>query len=703
MKNINIKFNSIFFYIVILFKILLINPSSSFSKTFSEDESNTTDLKSEILLSKTNNIFINKKDDFSGKNYLFKLANNFQTFITYLPNNLNKINIESDFQSQENNVFKAEGNVSIDLDGKQLRADKFIYNKTDGELTLIGNILFIKGDQYFEATKIYYDFNEDIGYIENIYGQIDTKTFNLDLGIEINSNEENILDKEISNLKTVENDSFGIVNDNSSIKNFDLSIPEINKWRFKSKKVIIKPNLLESKRIFFTNDAYNEPQFFVESYNFLGNYDDEEIKFTSKNTWINFDNKLKLPIGKSSFINGKDFVSRWGFGYDMDEKDGFFIRRGFDTKNLFGDFTLDINSYFLVQRSIKGDTKGFHHQGKEISGNEITYQNDLTDLIGIDTKLKGKIKDWEIDFKSSNNSIDPNKLRESSRLKINLKKSIDLNQNNKDINLNQDFYESSFLNFILSSSYREKISKGFSGEEEIYWGNSFSVENKNSKLFKNSNLNYSLLYELGNFNAKSRDKEELNNLSRNLLLGELSHDIYLWRKKGLMKSISKDYKYSPKVISEGLIWKNILKSGLFLYSNDQSQKIISFSAGPELTTGSLRSKFFDFTKFSSIATYTLKEDKSPFAFDDVNDSFRVKFNLEQQLYGPLVLSLESYLNLNNKDKDYGSFKESVFGLDFKRRAYNVGFFYKPTTKSIGIKFNIFNFDYSGFAPSFRKK
>ena len=703
MKNINIKFNSIFLYIALFFKILLLHPTSSYSKTFPKDEYKTSDANSEILVSKTNNILLNKKHNSLEKNQLFKLANYFQTFITYLPNNLNKINIESDFQSQENNEFKAVGNVSIDLDGKQLRADKFIYNKTNGELTLIGNIFFNRGNQYFKATKIYYNLNDDNGYIENIYGQIDTKTFNLDLGVEINSNEQNFLDKEINNIKTVNNDSFGIVNDNSSIKNFNLSIPEINKWRFKSKKVIIKPNLLISKRIFFTNDVYNEPQIFVESYNFLGKYNDEKIEFTSKNTWINFDNKIKFPIGKSSFINGKDFVSRWGLGYDMDEKDGFFIRRGFDTKKIFGNFNLDINSYFLVQRSIKGETKTFNHQGKEISGNEITYQNDLTDLIGIDTKLKGKIKDLEIDFKSSNNSIDPNKLRESSRLKLNLKKSIDLNQNNKDINLNQDFYESSFLNFILTSSYREKISKGFSGEEEIYWGNSFSVENKNSKLFKNSNLNYSLLYELGNFNAKSRDKEELNNLSRNLLLGELSHDIYLWRKKGLMKSISKDYKYSPKVISEGLIWKNILNSGLFLYSNDQSQKIISFSAGPELTTGSLRSKFFDFTKFSSIATYTLKEGKSPFEFDDVNDSFRVKFNLEQQLYGPLVLSLESYLNLNNKDKDYGSFKESVFGLDFKRRAYNVGFFYKPTSKSVGIKFNIFNFDYSGFAPSFRKK
>ena len=98
--------------------------------------------------------------------------------------------------------------------------------------------------------------------------------------------------------------------------------------------------------------------------------------------------------------------------------------------------------------------------------------------------------------------------------------------------------------------------------------------------------------------------------------------------------------------------------------------------------------------------YTFKDGKSPFAFDDINDSFRIKFNLEQQLYGPLVFNSETYLNLDSKDKDYGYFKETTLGFDIKRRAYKMGFFYKPNSKIIGIRFNIFNFDYSGFAPKF---
>ena len=55
-----------------------------------------------------------------------------------------------------------------------------------------------------------------------------------------------------------------------------------------------------------------------------------------------------------------------------------------------------------------------------------------------------------------------------------------------------------------------------------------------------------------------------------------------------------------------------------------------------------------------------------------------------------------------KIKEYGFLKESTFRLDLSRRAYKIGFLYKPTSESIGIKFNIINFDYAGIASRFEK-
>ena len=70
------------------------------------------------------------------------------------------------------------------------------------------------------------------------------------------------------------------------------------------------------------------------------------------------------------------------------------------------------------------------------------------------------------------------------------------------------------------------------------------------------------------------------------------------------------------------------------------------------------------------------------------------------MYGPLVLNLGSYLNLDINDKDHGSFVESKFGLNFERRAYKVSIYYKPDAKSLGINFDIFNFNYDGIGKSF---
>ena len=640
-------------------------------------------LKEEL---KNNNILDNNKYiDKSDRSELFLLFNYFQHFIANLPSNLNVIDIESDIQSRRGTQFIAEGNVTINFKGRQLKADKFIYDRKGKKVNLIGKILFKKGSQYFEATEIYYNLKNETGYIENIYGLINPNKFNDDLGLKINSKSNNTFERKINNLETFNNDSFGIENINNSIKNFNLNIPEINTWRFKSTKIIIEPNIIKSNEIFFTNDAYNEPQFFVESYNFKGEIKDKKIKFVSKNTWLNFDDKFKLPIGKSSFINSQDII-RWGFGYNKEEKDGFFIKRGFDKKQIFGNNSLKINSYFLVQRGLKGETTLFDKYGNS------TYKkkNNFLDLFALDTKLNGKLKNWDLNLSLSNNSLDLNKIKDSSRIKLNLKKSFELNENNRNLNIK------------FSSSYREKINRGFSGEEEIYRSNTFSIENKNIKKFKNQSIYFSTIYELGNFHSKSSEKEELIDLFRNLFIGEVSQDIEVWNKKDLRRSISKDYKYTPRVIAEGIKWKNSIKSALFLYSNNESQKVILLSSGPEFTFGSLKNNLFDYTKLTTKAEYLLKEGTSPFAFDNVDDGIRIKFNLAQQLFGPIVLNTESYLNLDVKDNDYGKFKESKFGFEIKRRAYNIGLFYKPSSKELGIKFNIVNFGYSGLPPKFKK-
>ena len=109
----------------------------------------------------------------------------------------------------------------------------------------------------------------------------------------------------------------------------------------------------------------------------------------------------------------------------------------------------------------------------------------------------------------------------------------------------------------------------------------------------------------------------------------------------------------------------------------------------------LRKNSLTILKVSTDYNYVLKSGESPFSFDDIADDPRINFNLQQQIFGPLLFSFDTSLNLNN-----GSYTNVNYGLDFNRRAYSIGAFYNSSDESLGIRFNIFNFDYSGLSEKF---
>ena len=56
----------------------------------------------------------------------------------------------------------------------------FQYDLQNKLLTVVGNVIFKKGEQYFEASKLIYNLKEDTGHINDVYGLLDSKTFSED-------------------------------------------------------------------------------------------------------------------------------------------------------------------------------------------------------------------------------------------------------------------------------------------------------------------------------------------------------------------------------------------------------------------------------------------------------------------------------------------------------------------------------------------
>ena len=98
--------------------------------------------------------------------------------------------------------------------------------------------------------------------------------------------------------------------------------------------------------------------------------------------------------------------------------------------------------------------------------------------------------------------------------------------------------------------------------------------------------------------------------------------------------------------------------------------------------------------------YISKNGRSPFEFDDFEESSRILFGIKQQIYGPLLLSFSTSYNVDNNSKDFGVFENKKLSLGVSRRAYSFGLVYDEDQKSIGLEFNVFNFGYNKKASKF---
>ena len=655
--------------------------------------------------------------------------------------NSSKINsfldINSDFQYKEKDVFHAEGNAIIYFSDATLRGDLIKYDLQNKLLTVVGNVIFRKGEQYFQASKLYYDFKKDTGYIDAIYGVLNNKTFINDFEIGINKDNRNEITQKIQVSKPEYPDfsPLGLkdkfnADKTSNLKEVNLS-RSIGKLRYKADKLIYKSETLKSKKILFTSDIYNDPQFVFLSKNFSAEIVDDRLKILSRNSWIILDNKLKFPVGRRTIFDREDTLTQSGFGADFKDKDGYYLFRSLYPRKIFKDYTLKIKPYFLIQRALRGSTNSFTEKNSSVFSEKVKNDINFSDYFAMDLTINREENNWDFESNVQLNSLNTERLGESLRTKIILSKRINLkekfqekkallNDNNlsnftsievvkdrssifdEQINPNDKQLHSvdnkkvstNFLDLSFYNIFREQIIKDF-GTEDIYFASGFNLSNKKAWTINDNNSTLNFIYDVGYFKSESNFEDEFQELFRNTFVADYNYQFPLWKKSYLDKQIDKSYKYSPVVISQSLNWSTGLQTALFLYSDDSSQSALKFNTGPVLTYGGLKDEFLDYTKLSAEYSYVFKGGESPFIFDDINDDPRIKFNLQQQIYGPLLFSYDTILNLNN-----GTYSNNKYSLDFKRRAYSIGAFYNSSNESLGIEFNIFNFDYSGFSKKF---
>ncbi len=654
---------------VIFLSFLFINfiqPSKSaeLSKINKNINNQNTQFLWSNTLSEKKKLSSNSKN-FNDKNsFVNSLKKNFDPFLVAKAEKQQELIIQSDKQSEINNVIYAEGNVNVSYRGKLLKADTLIYDKLNKKISAKGNISLELGDQFFKVSHLEYSFISEKGYLLDVKGSINTNTLIDDLSSNFNLSDINKIESLLEiNKKEV------------------LYTPnKVENWLFYTDKITIDGEKWKSKKALFSNDLLESKQVKL-AINSLEVYPrDEKLRFKSSLNYLIIDEKLSIPfwVGDRAFnFNNSQIDNRWNLGYENLDKDGYFIGRKFNSIDIADDFVLDVEPQFLIQRTFKGYTNSFVKKNESITSTRVKRNTSFGDYFALKSQIKGTIKNWDLEIDSILNSLDFDKFSDAFRFKTEL---------SKEINLLDSKWEKSFYGI-----YRERVWNGSLGESEIYSGFGSKLKKENTWIVDGIKKSEFLSFGLAKITAEGLNTKNLvTNLKSNLFYSlDQKFPISILEPK--KKSVDISYSYIPEPITKGLSINTKFELSYSLYENGDHQEYLGLGAGPEYIMGNFKNKTFDYTRISLLPFYKFKGGESVFKFDQNYENFTLDISFDQQLYGPIILKSFGTLNLTNNANDYGEFIDSKISLNWKKRSYEFGIFYQPHNQAGGISLSLYGF------------
>ena len=666
----------------IIFVSALINlsPSSKATQLFATDSKKISQSKNVNWVNKIipKNIDASSNKSFPSYKYNNKSNSKYQisqthndessTLLANSFDNKNELDIQSEIQSEENNILTAKGNVLATFKGNSLKTDRLIYDKLNQTLKAEGNIKLILKEQVFVAEKIEYDFKSQKGNFLKVKGLIKTESL-------------------IENLNFQRYDSAELSSILQKIRKVKvLNTPNgVNNWIFYTDELKVTNNQWLAKKAIFTNDLLESDQVKIIINNFKIIPNKDELKLKSSVNYLVLEDKLPIPFwfGNRTFKESEEgylfgLKPRWYLGLDKEGKDGYFIGRQFDSIELSDDFKLNVQPQFLFQRSFQGYTKSFVGKQESVTSNKVKRDISFADYFALETELTGKINKWDLKIEKKLNSFDSEKFLDAVRLKTDLVKEVD--------------FLGSKWDKSLYGVYRDRIWNGSIGESEIYLGYGLKLEKTNSWEIEGISKTEKINIGLGNFKGEDLNSKNLVDSYRGSLFYSLDQKFPLIVRDTKNKYVDNSFEYIFEPVRQGIYLNTKLAALYSFYENGNHQEYVGFGAGPEFIFGNFRKKYFDYTRVNLLSTYRMKGGDSIFKFDQISDRFTLDIAFDQQVYGPIILKTNATINLDGNSKNYGDFINSKIALNWKKRSYEFGIFYQPHNKAGGVSFTLFGFE-----------
>ena len=611
--------------------------------------------------------------------FLFRLAQS--------PNNnereeIDIVEIIADRQEYDETkqIITASGNVEMRYAKALLKADRLEVNLPARLAVGTGNVVLERGDQILKGKRLEYSFFLNRGTVFNARGVIYQPSLKRDTTFTSSDNNAKILDRPLRDrlqeqqplqrVSTAQGYRF-VIGDTRNLalvtgdEGVGTSGGNINRLRFEADRVDFDRDSWTAENFKITNDPFSPPELELRANKATyQTINPETSEVITTNSRVVFDRTVSLPLFKNRLAIDRNSRQTGiiGFGYDSLDRGGFYIERGFNLVSTPAiGFDL-IPQYFLERAISGGSSQGIleilDNNSQVVNTNNSTSEGFLSpDNFGLTTKFRANLSPrTTLSQRNELTTFDLSDAEEKFRSNTILRRRIGPLAKPHTLSLEYNYRDRLFNGSLGFQTVRRSF--GFVLASPIYTLGTSKI-----------NLNYQ--GSIQNIVSDSDRQDLINefgraNLNRFQAALLLSRSFQLWQGKALPSTRTEGMRYTSKPVLPSIRLNTSLTGVTSLYSSGDDQSSITGAIGINGQLGHLSRNFFDYTGFTVNYSQGFVSNLSPFFFDRLVDTRVLSLGASQQLYGPIVFGLQTYLNL-----DTGREISTDYFLEYSRRTYKI--------------------------------
>lgn len=586
--------------------------------------------------------------------------------------------------NEKSQTITASGKVIMRYRESLLKADQLEVDLQSKKAVATGKVSLQRGKQILRGDRFEYDFGNDRGTISDASGEVYRPSLNQDLKISDRPRVQRTgefadppLNEQLQSGQPVRK----ITRQGTNTVNIGPDRPiefqeqpqargTLTRLRYRAEKLEFDGKIISGSNVRITNDPFAPPELEVRADQAaFRNVSPEVDEVTASNPRLTIEQGFNLPIIRNQFeINkrGQD-LNPFGFGYDGDDRGGLYLERNYD---LFSGNNLrwTISPQYYIQRVIAKD--------QLFSLNSIGFKTNLEASLSPDTTVQGDL---------SLPGLEPAGFGNNLRSKIAV---------NQDFNLLSGKHTLS-----LESAYRERVFNGTLGFQDVQSSLGATLTSPKIALGGTGiTLDYQASFKLLN---AATDREGVGasdgrvTLGRYELTSNLNKSFRLWEGAGPPVDERSTYNYSPVPVVPYLQLNTGLKVRTNGYSNGENQSLYGFNVSLQGQFGHFVSPMFDYTGFNIGYSQNFLGGSSPFLFDRILDNRVISAGINQQLFGPVRVGIQTSINVDN-----GRAISTDYYIEYSRRTFGILLRYNPALQLGSVGFKLNDLDWNGPADPF---